>query len=416
MAEQRTAETNWAGCYTYAARHLHQPSTVARAQQIVADAPRIRALGSRHSFNDLPDSAGDLISLSEVAGDIQIDSESAVVEVGAGVRYGELAEELHRNGWALKAMASLPHIAVAGAIGTATHGSGDGVGCLAGDVVAIELIDADGELVLLDAGDPRLDGAAVHLGALGVLTRVRLRIEPTYEVAQYVVNDVPWDYVIDHFDQITASAYSVSMFTRWDRDVLDQVWLKSRTGPAGLPVGTPATSTQHPIRGVDPANATLQGGAAGPWQERLPHFRMGFSPSAGAEIQAEYLLPRESVGEAVQNLRALAPQLAPVTQVCELRTIAADRLWLSMAYERETVAVHFTFDREPDRVRAVLQLVERALAPCAARPHWGKWFTYDGTYLESLYPRIEDFRRLARSFDPHGKFHNEFLQRAVLAR
>jgi len=416
MSEPPMAETNWAGCYTYTAGRVHRPTSLQEAQQIVAGTPRIRALGSRHSFNDLPDSPGDLITLAHLPTEVQIDSDARVVQVGAGVRYGELAGELHRHGWALKAMASLPHIAVGGAIGTATHGSGDGVGCLASDVVGLEIIDARGELLTIDADDPRLPGAAVHLGALGVLTRVRLCIEPTYEVAQYVVNDVPWEYVLDHFDQITGSAYSVSMFTRWDKDVVDQIWLKSRTGQVGLPVGTPATGPQHPIRNVDPETATLQGGVAGPWQDRLPHFRMGFTPSAGAEIQAEYLMPRQFVAEAVEKLRALAPRIAPITQVCELRTIAADDLWLSMAHERETVAVHFTFDRDPQQVREVLRLVERALTPCHARPHWGKWFTYDGAHVASLYPRMDDFRRLVHSFDPEGKFHNDFLQRTVLAR
>lgn len=408
-------EQNWAGCYTYAAQRLHHPETVAQAQQLVAGADRIRALGSRHSFNDLADSPGELISLAAVAPQIEIDSQRQVVQVGAGVRYGDLAEELHRNGWALRAMASLPHIAVAGAIATATHGSGDDVGCLATDVVAMELIGPDGDLVLLAEGDPRLDGAAVGLGALGVLTRVWLRIEPTYEITQSVINDVPWDHVLAHYDRITASAYSVSIFTRWDKDEADQVWFKSRQGRVSLPVGTPATRTQHPVRSVDPANATAQG-VPGPWQDRLPHFRMGFSPSSGAEIQAEYLLPRQYLAEAVQQLRALGPQLAPVTQICELRTVAADGLWLSMAYDRPTVGVHFTFDRRPDQVRQVLALVEQALAPYRARPHWGKWFTHDAEQLDELYPRLEDFRQLVRSFDPQGTFHNAFLQRTVMPR
>src|SRR5699024_10834575 len=177
-----------------------------QAQQIVAGTPRIRALGSRHSFNDLPDSPGDLITLAQLPTEVQIDSDARVVQVGAGVRFAELGVEWHRHSAALRAMATLQHIGVGGAIGSATHGSGDGEGCLATDVVALELIVARGELLTIDADDPRLPGAAVHLGALGVHTRVHLRIEPTYEGAQYVANDGPSEYGPEAVDQVTRRA------------------------------------------------------------------------------------------------------------------------------------------------------------------------------------------------------------------
>ena len=409
-------ETNWAGCYTYTAQRLHQPDTVSAAQRIIAEATRIRALGSRHSFNDLADSDGDLISLAALPADIHVDADAQVVSVAGGVRYGDLAAALDRSGWALAAMASLPHIAVAGAIATATHGSGDRVGNLASAVVGLELISAEGDLLTLDEDHPDLPGAVVHLGALGVVTRVRLRIEPSYQVAQYVINDVPWEHALGHFDELTAAAYSVSLFTRWDADVVDQVWLKSRTGQVSLPVGVAATAAQHPIRGIDPTFATDQLGVAGPWFDRLPHFRLQFTPSAGEEIQAEYLVPRKHAVAAIDALRGVAAQLAPLLQVCEVRTIAADELWLSMAQGQDTVALHFTFDRRPEEVRALLPLLEETLHRFQARPHWGKWFTVGADRLVELYPRIEDFRDLARRYDSGGKFHNAFLQRTVLPR
>ena len=409
-------ETNWAGCYTYTAQRVHHPDTVSAAQRIVAETGRIRALGSRHSFNDLADSAEDLISLAALPAEIHIDSEAQVVSVAGGVRYGDLAAELDRAGWALAAMASLPHIAVAGAIATATHGSGDRVGNLASAVVGLELISPEGDLITLDAGHPDLPGAAVHLGALGVITRVRMRIEPSYQVAQYVINDVPWEHALAQFDELTSAAYSVSLFTRWDADVLDQVWLKSRTGEVSLPVGVAATAAQHPIRGIDPTFATDQLGVAGPWFDRLPHFRLEFTPSAGEEIQAEYLVPREHAVAAIGALREVAAQITPLLQVCEVRTIAADDLWLSMAQGQDTVALHFTFDRHPEQVRELLPLLEETLAPFRVRPHWGKWFTLGTDHLQSLYPRLEDFRDLVRRYDPDGKFHNAFLQRTVLPR
>ncbi|WP_277049966.1 D-arabinono-1,4-lactone oxidase [Ruania albidiflava] len=410
------AETNWAGCYSYTAQHLHQPDTVSAAQRIIAEATQIRALGSRHSFNDLADSPGDLISLAALPADIHVDADAQVVSVAAGVRYGDLAAELDRSGWALATMASLPHIAVAGAIATATHGSGDRVGNLATAVVGLELISPEGDLITLDEDHPDLPGAAVHLGALGVVTRVRLRIEPSYQVAQYVINDVPWEHALGHFDELTGAAYSVSLFTRWHADVVDQVWLKSRTGQVSLPVGVAATAAQHPIRGIDPTFATDQLGVAGPWFDRLPHFRLEFAPSAGEEIQAEYLVPREHAVAAIGAVREVAAQITPLLQVCEVRTIAADELWLSMAQGQDTVALHFTFDPRPEEVRALLPLLEEALQPFRTRPHWGKWFALGADRLAELYPRLEDFRDLACRYDPQGKFHNTFLQRTVLPR
>ncbi|WP_159622818.1 D-arabinono-1,4-lactone oxidase [Ruania rhizosphaerae] len=405
-------EENWAGSYTYRAGPIHQPDTVSAARRIVAETPKIRALGSRHSFHDLPDSPGELISMEALPRTVHVDAEERTVTVSAGTRYGDLATELHRAGWALGAMASLPHIAVAGAIGTGTHGSGDRVGSLAAEVVGLELIDAGGELQTLTADDDDFLGAVVHLGALGVLTTVTLRVEPTYDVAQYVVEEVPWEYVLTEFDPLTSAAYSVSVFTRWNEPTVN-VWLKSREGEVGLPVGKAAVRKAHPA-GRDPVNCTEQLGEPGPWQDRLPHFKMGFTPSSGREIQAEYLLPRHHAVAAFEALRELGPIIAPLLQTCEIRTVAADELWLSGSYGRDTVAIHFTLHPEPEKVRALLGKIEEALAGLEARPHWGKWFTMDPDRIAGMYPRIGDFRSLVARYDPEGKFSNDFLERIVL--
>ncbi|UFU03960.1 FAD-binding protein [Ruania suaedae] len=405
-------EQNWAGSYTYRARSIHRPDTVDAVRRIVAQVPKVRALGSRHSFHDLPDSTGELISLEALPRSVRLDTENRTVTVSAGTLYGDLATELHRAGWALGAMASLPHIAVAGAIGTGTHGSGDRVGSLAAEVTGLTLIDPDGELRTLAADDPDLPGAVVHLGALGVLTEVTLRMEPTYEVAQYVVDDVPWEYVLTELDALTSAAYSVSIFARWNAPTV-QVWLKSRDGEAGLPVGTPARHKAHP-GGRDPVNCTDQLGEPGAWYDRLPHFRMGFTPSSGREIQAEYLLPRTHAVAAFEALRELGPIIAPLLQACEIRTVAADELWLSGSYARDTVAIHFTLAPEPVKVTALLGRIEEALAGLEARPHWGKWFTTPAAAIAGMYPRMADFRALVRRYDPAGKFSNAFLQRVVL--
>jgi xylitol oxidase len=407
---------NWAGTYDFGAAALHTPASLEEAQHVVAGASRIRALGSSHSFHDLADSPGDLISLAGVPIQLEVDAEAGTALVNGSQTYGELAIELHAAGFAVPAMASLPHISVAGAVATATHGSGDTTRCLAGAVVGLELIGHDGELRRVEQGDPDFPGSVVALGALGVVTRVRLAVEPTYHVRQDVVNGVPWDTVLDRFDEITSATHSVSIFTRWAPDAVDQVWFKSRgtDGPTELFGGTLATADQHPILGLDPVNATAQRGVAGPWFDRLPHFRMGFTPSNGTEIQSEYLVPRDRAVAAIEAVRGIAEQVQPLLQVAEIRTIAADDLWLSPAYERDAVGIHFTLVRDPEAIRELLPVIEEVLLPFGARPHWGKWFTAGRDVIQAAYPRIDDFRDLAARVDPNGKFRNAYLDRLVL--
>jgi alditol oxidase len=411
-------EVNWAGTHTYAAEQLHRPATVEEVQEIVARAPHVRVLGSRHSFTDIADS-GELVSLDGLPTDVVVDRAAGTVSAGAAVRYGELAEALNAEGLALHNLASLPHISVAGAIATATHGSGAGNGNLATAVAGLEVVASSGEIVATHRGDPDFDGLVVGLGALGAVTRVTLDAEPAYEVRQRVFEGLEWPALIEHFDAINARGYSVSVFTRWGESV-DQVWVKSRVADSPEEIAdelfgaVAATVDRHPILGLDPVNCTPQLGAPGPWSDRLPHFRMGFTPSAGEELQSEYHLPREHAGAAIEALCAVAGAIRPVLQVTELRTIAADRLWMSPQYEHDTVAVHITWEREPDAVRRALVVVEAALAPFAARPHWGKLFLAGAEAIAPLYPRIADFRGLAERLDPRGAFRNAWLERHVL--
>jgi xylitol oxidase len=411
-------EVNWAGTHRYAADQLHRPATVEQLQEIVARAPRMRVLGSRHSFTDIADSA-ELVSLDGLPADVVVDHAAGTVSASAAIRYGELAEALNTEGLALHNLASLPHISVAGAIATATHGSGAGNGNLATAVSGLELVASSGEIVTAACSDCDFDGFVVALGALGAVTRVTLDVEPAYEVRQRVFEGLEWPALIEHFDAINACGYSVSVFTRWDASV-DQVWVKSRVGDAPEDIANEllgavaATIERHPILGLDPVNCTPQLGVPGPWSDRLPHFRMGFTPSAGEELQSEYHLPREHAGAAIEALRGVASAIRPVLQVTELRTIAADRLWMSPQYQRDTVAVHFTWEREPDAVRRALVPVEAALAPFAARPHWGKLFLAEAEAIVPLYPRLADFRDLADRLDPRRAFRNAWLERHVL--
>jgi alditol oxidase len=407
---------NWGGNYRYRARALHRPSTLAELQRLVVSCRRLRAVGSRHSFNAIGDGE-ELVTLEDISGEVTIDRDAQTVSLPSHLRYGELAERLAGEGLALANLASLPHISVSGAVATATHGSGVANGNLATAVAALELVGADGELATLRRGEPHFDGAVVALGALGVVTRVVLDVQPAYELGQHVYEGLAWDALLQHFDPIVSGAYSVSLFLRWG-DRVDQVWLKRRAedppAPEELFGAVPAPADRHPIAGLDPVNCTPQLGRPGPWMDRLPHFRMGFTPSSGEEIQSEYHLPRERAVEAIDALRGLRASLEKLVQVTELRTIAADTLWLSPQYGRDTVAIHFTWTRDQRAVQRALAETEAVLMPLGARPHWGKLFLARAADFAGGYDRLGDFADLVQRFDPHGKFGNRWLAQHVL--
>ena len=386
---------------------VHRPETVEEVQAIVARAPRIRVLGSSHTFSDITDS-DELVSLDGLPPAVEIGD--GTVSFGGAVRYGELARALADEGLALHNLASLPHISVAGAVATATHGSGDGNGNLATAVAALELVTSTGERVRARRGDEDFDGMVVALGALGAVTRVTLDVEPAYDVAQRVFEGMPWETLLEHYDAIAAAGYSVSVFTLWDET--PSIWVKCRgDAPEELFGATPAPEDRHPIPGIDPVHCTAQRGLPGPWWDRLPHFGMGFTPSAGEELQSEYIVPRAHAAAAIDAVRPLGARIRAVLQICEIRTIAADALWMSPQYGQATTALHFTWKREPAAVEAALVELEAALAPFAARPHWGKLFLSSPGHL---YERREDFARLAGRLDPRGAFRNAWLERAVL--
>ena len=412
----QTSERNWAGNYRYAAPIAH-PTSIAEVQQLVSAASRVRALGSRHSFNAIADSPGTLVALDRVDDAIVIHPAARSVEVSGGTTYGTLAVELQRQGYALHNLASLPHISVAGAIATGTHGSGDQNGSLATAVSALEIVTATGELLRVDRSTPDFAGTVVALGALGIVTRVTLDIQPSFNVRQFVYENLPWSRVLENFDAVTSSAYSVSLFTDWRGDAVDQAWVKSRgTDFSGDPTffgGTAAAVGRHPLPGISAINCTEQLGVAGPWSERLAHFRMAFTPSNGDELQSEYHVPREHAVAAIEAMRALSARIAPLLLVSEIRSVATDDLWLSPSYQRAGVALHFTWKPEQAAVEALLPDLEAALAPFAVRPHWGKLFQTDAATLATSFPRLGDFRALADRLDPAGKFRNDFLERTV---
>jgi xylitol oxidase len=411
--------TNWAGNYRYRASTLHRPSSIEELQEIVAARPRLRVLGSGHSFTDIADSS-ELVTIEALPVELAVDRAAGTVSFGGTLRYGELAQALLEEGLALANLASLPHISVAGAVSTATHGSGIANGNLATSVAALELVRSDGSLLSVARDDPDFNGLVVALGAAGAVTRITLDVEPAYEVRQRVFEGLRWEELFEHLAEIGSRGYSVSAFTRWG-DIVDQVWVKSRVTDelevvdAELFGARAATVDRHPIIGLDPVNCTPQLGVPGPWSERLPHFRMGFTPSSGEEIQSEYHVPSRSAVDAIDAVRRLSDSLRPLIQVTEFRWIAGDELWMSPEYHNDTVAIHFTWAPEPDAVMRVLHDIEEALAPFEARPHWGKLFAADGSAIGALYERRADYIALLERIDPRGAFRNDWLATRVLA-
>ncbi len=413
MTAPDTAGRNWAGNITFRAARRHNPSTVDELRAVIANSERIRAVGTAHSFNRIADSTGDLVSVAGLAPEITIDEDEKTVTVSAATRYGDLARHLHAAGYALHNLGSLPHISIAGAVATGTHGSGDRNGNLATAVRGLRMVTAEGDLVTLRHGDDGFDGAVVALGLLGVVVDVTLAVEPAFEVRQFVYERLPWSRLVESFDEIFGDAYSTSLFTSWSEPVVDQVWRKKRVNEPVPPAAewfgaTPATKPLHPIRSMPADNCTAQLGEPGPWHERLPHFRLEFTPSAGDELQTEFLVPRDRAVEALTAVDGIRDRIAPALQISEIRSVAADDLWLSPSYRRETIGIHFTWLPDPAAVLPVVTEIEQVLAPFAPRPHWGKIFTQDLDTVAGRYERWDDFERLAASYDPAGKLRSQY--------
>ncbi len=416
MPTHTTPRTNWSGNLTYHTTNLFEPASVADLQQVVRDHPSLRPLGTRHSFNPIADSTQAQVSLKNLT-QIKLDESAKTVTVGAGVRYGDVAPVIDAKGFALHNLASLPHISVPGAIATGTHGSGIHNRNLSSSVAAIEFVSADGTLHTLSRahdGDT-FNGAVVNLGLLGPMTSVTLDVEPTFQIAQTIYTDIPFAELEHHFDDIFGAGYSVSIFTDWQQGRGTELWLKRKVAP-GQTLDTPelfynaklATKNLHPIPALDAVNCTPQMGVPGPWYERLPHFRMNFTPSSGEELQTEYFVPREHGYEAIRAVETLRDRITPHLLTTELRTIAADQLWMSMAHQQDSLAIHFTWKRQWPEVQKILPLIEARLQPFHPRPHWAKLFTLPPAQLRAAYPKLDDFKQLAQQYDPTGKFRNDF--------
>nr|WP_294944977.1 FAD-binding protein [uncultured Mucilaginibacter sp.] len=412
---------NWAGNITYSTGNVQYPKSVDEVQAIVKKLPKLKTLGTRHCFNTIADSKDELLCTRDLNKVVSIDREAQTVTVEAGIKYGELAPYLHQQGFALYNLASLPHISVGGSITTATHGSGVKNGNLASSVTGLEVVIADGTIVQFSKSEDaeKLNSVVVGLGAIGVVTKVTLDIVPTFMVRQRVFTNMPLAQLKQNFEKIASAGYSVSLFTNWQNDTVQQVWIKSRVdteqdhSDAEFYGAKAATDNLHPVIGQSAEHCTGQVGVPGIWCERLPHFKMGFTPSAGKELQSEYFIPIQHAAEAVAAIAKLGKQIGPHLFVTEIRTIAADNLWMSPCYLQTSVAIHFTWKPETEAVLKLLPVIENELAPYNARPHWGKIFTLAPETIASRYEKMAGFKEVVALYDPKGKFRNEFLDRNI---
>jgi len=416
---------NWAGNLTYSTNNVFYPKTVEEVQALVKKCDRLRGLGTRHCFNTIADSKYNLISSNSLNNVLSLNLENNTVTVEGGIKYGELSPWLDKKGFALHNLASLPHISVAGSISTATHGSGVKNGNLSTAVRGLEFVIADGSVVKLskEKDGEIFNAVVVGLGVMGIITAVTLAVQPTYTMRQLVFVKMPLDQLKDHFTEIVSAGYSVSLFTDWQSESINEVWIKDRVNPEIKYQGIEefygakaAGKNLHPIIEISAENCTEQMGVPGPWYERLPHFKMGFTPSSGKELQSEYFIPRQHAVEAILAIQKLGKQIGPHLFITEIRTIAADKLWLSPCRNQDSVTIHFTWKQEWDAVSKLLPLIEQELNPLNARPHWGKLFTMSPMVLDSRYEKMADFKKLAAQYDPKGKFRNDFLNTEVYGR
>ena len=401
---------NWAGNIKFQDSKTIAPKSIAEIQNIVRKNPKVKARGTAHCFNTIADTKHLALLLDQMPKEIIINKEKKSVTVSAGLKYGEVAEELHKNGWALHNLASLPHISIAGAIATGTHGSGSNNGILATAVKSFDVVLADGSFRNINSSDGDLFyGGVIGLGLIGIVVRVELEIQPTFNLGQNVYLEMSRNNFRNNFEEIMNSGYSVSYVTTWQQAVDGEVWVKFLEGsnpPKELFGSKPATEKLHLLKNhsAEPCNDQL--GIIGPWHLRLPHFKMEFTPSSGTELQSEFFVNKAQASSVLLALEAIADQISIPLMGSEIRTIASDNFWMSPQYKSDDVGLHFTWKQVPETFEAV-KAIEEVLAAFHYRPHLGKIYSATPAYISSVFPKFKNFQQLITEIDPKNKFGNE---------
>jgi len=408
---------NWAGNLTFSGKEYIEVDSISRLQSVVSKASGVKVLGTGHSFSDIADTTQTQISIKNLSNEIEIDSIKKVALVPAGMQYADVCRYLEKRGWALFNTASLGEITVAGAILTGTHGSGSYNPILSDCVEGIEMVLASGEIFnLLREDSKEFSGFVVSLGALGVFTKLKLKIVESFSIKQFIYENIGMQSIAENFEAIFDKAYSVSYFSNWEKNTTGQIWMKflDDNNLAELPSvwlgGNIANANQHPVKTNDPSPCTDQMGVSGKWLYRLPHFKLDCSPASGDEVQTEYLVNRTYVREYIAGLSNIGDEIAARVYATEIRTIKSDDLWLSGAHGRQTVGFHFTW-KKSDSLHKFLPKVEEILGEHDGRPHWGKLFSTPRENLMGRYPKYSHFEELLKKYDPDKKFRNSFINR-----
>ncbi len=408
---------NWAGNLSFSSKEFIEIDSVKKLQTIVSNARGIKVLASGHSFSDIADTKDTLISIKNLSFEIGIDSNKREALVPAGMQYSDVSRYLEKHGWAVSNMASLGEVTIAGAILTGTHGSGSSNGILSTAVIGFEMVLESGSILTTDRENSSdFPGFIVSLGALGVFTKYKLKIVPSFSIRQVVYENINIESIANNFDLVFDRAYSVSFFSNWAQNSTGQIWMKFLDDSKPFNIssdwidGNLAKVKQHPVKINDASPCTDQLATSGKWLDRLPHFKLNSSPVSGDEVQTEYLVDRRYVKQYISELAEIGDEIASKVYTTEIRTIKADDLWLSGAYERETVGFHFTW-RKSDSLVNFLPKIESILGKHDGRPHWGKLFDVPKDKLPSRYPKFSDFEVLLQKYDPNKKFRNNFINK-----
>jgi FAD-linked oxidoreductase len=445
---------NWAGTATATPARWAQPRSEAEICAAVKEAAAaglpVRALGSGHSFTAAAATSGLALDLSLWTGVTAADTRTGLVTVRSGTTLRALNAALAEFGLALANLGDIDAQTIAGALATGTHGTGARLGGLATQIEALDLVLADGSLVSCSASArPDLFAATrVGLGALGVVTAVTLRCVPSFTLAADE-RPMPVEQVIEEFGALAAANdhFEFYWFPYGRQALVKRNNRVPSGGPAAVPAGraagraaVPAGRAAAPMPGwrrfwefevmenaafgtlcrlgraaprLVPALNRLSSAALSARSYTDASYRVFVTPRRVHFVESEYAVPRESLPGVLAELRRAVPRLAdPVMFPVEVRVAAADDIWLSTAYGRDSayIAVH-QYAGLP--YRAYFDLFESVVAPVAGRPHWGKLHSLDAGRLGPLYPRFEDFRRVRAEVDPEARFGNAYLARVL---
>lgn len=426
---------NWAGTVTATPVAVHHPQDLTEAAEALSTAERngwtVRALGSGHSFTPVAAPTGMALDLSAWRGIEHADPGTGLVTVRAGTRLHELNAELDRIGLAMPNLGDIDQQTIAGAISTGTHGTGARHGGIATQVRALHLLLADGTARRCAPDEnPELFAAArVGLGALGIITSVTLQCEPAF-VLEADECPEPLDSVLERFDELGAHNDHVEFYwfpygknalvkrnNRLPADVIPRPLSSLRhfveydlveNAAFGLlcRIGRAVPSTVRPLNRLSSAVLSRRS-----YSDRS--HRVFTTQRSVRFVESEYAIPVQHLSDVLRELRTALPHLEhPVMFPVEIRLAAADDIWLSTAYGRDTayIAVH-QFPGMP--YRHWFDVFESIVSAAGGRPHWGKMHNLSAGTLRERYPKFDDFRRVRCEVDPRGRFTTPYLCRVL---